>query len=118
MVYVIGRINVRKRTKHHIRKMVVAHLLTLWELSDSERAEFDYVSDSEDDHQQRFVRYQGNVHDVYDTQVLRGRTMGDFPDNNNQFRNWDSIATDSYWSGTVFKFIGTDHCKVGSWIAS
>ena len=118
MAYVIGRINVKKRKQHYVRKIQVLPLLTLWDLAQSERAEFDYVSDSEDSDQQRFVRYRGNVLDVCDTQFIGGRTMGDFPDSTNQFSAWDGIATDSHWSGIVFRFLGPDTVKVGTWIGT
>lgn len=89
-----------------------------YELPESVRAEFDYVDP--DDQSSRFVQYRGAWYDAHDTQRIE-------PDNSRAhpmgwavrvhpgepLAQFDSIISDSYFSGVVFRFIGDDQVIVG-----
>ena len=84
----------------------------LQDLPASAAKDFDYV---DDDCSARFVQYKGIWHDVYDTQRIE-------PDQGSQHPiGWamrvhpgsplclfDSIESDSYFSGTLFKLVDDD----------
>jgi hypothetical protein len=86
-------------------------LLTLADLSLAEREEFDYV-DTDTAHTPRFVRAYGNVYDVHDAQAITVspyHTAFGFnvaPDS--PLASWHGIATESAFSGTVFRLLSGD----------
>ena len=94
-------------------------LLCLAELSDAERSEFDYVSEG-DEYSPRFVRYRGTIYDAHDTQRIE-------PDNGRvhpmgwvarvrpgePLAYFDSVQSETYFSGIAFRFVGDDHVIVG-----
>jgi hypothetical protein len=87
-----------------------------WELSADERAEFDYhdwpaIERGEDS--ATFVRYRGELLDLADF-VTTGEllTFGDLA----PLRGWHGYASDSYFSGTVVRYVhdhGDDRVVVG-----
>jgi len=86
-------------TNNHQRQMAC-----LLDLPDNVRADFDYV---EDEFDARLVQYKGTWYDVYDSQNIT-RELGF-----DQFKGWDGIVSDTYFSGVVFRLVGDDEVIVG-----
>jgi hypothetical protein len=94
-------------------------LACLAELPGKVRTDFDYVGDEFD---ARFVQYKGVWYDVYDTQAIRtvpGAPMGwamvvaeDSP-----LASWDSVVSETFFSGVLFRFADEDQVIVGSYFA-
>jgi hypothetical protein len=87
-------------------------LQCLADMPEKSRADFDYV---DDEYSARFVLYRGAWHDTYDTQRIEpgagrahpmGWMMRVHP--GSPLARFDGISSDSYFSGTLFRFIGTD----------
>ena len=81
-------------------------MCTFLELPAKVQADFDYVEE-DGQYSARFVQYKGWWYDVYDTQSIH-RSLGF-----DQFKGWDGIASDSYFSGVLFKFADDDSVIVG-----
>jgi len=64
-----------------------------WELTDKERAEFDYMSDINEG---SFFRYKGAVYDL--GEFMRVEEGGPL-----ELLGWHGISTDSYFSGTIIR---------------
>jgi hypothetical protein len=77
-------------------------LLALIDLPAKVQKDFDYVKEGAEFHPS-FVQYKGEWYDVYDTD-------GRVPD---AFKGWHGIASDSYFSGVLFKFINDCDVIVG-----
>lgn len=83
--------------------------LVSWiELPEKWQKEFAYVAD-EDRYSPRFVKYKGQYYDTCDTQritteggAFAGWAMQVKPDD--PLAKWHAIASDSFFSGMVFKF--------------
>lgn len=74
-----------------------------FELTDSERRDFDYI-DSDDFDGSTFVRYKGRLYDV--GEFLR------IPERSEDLAGWDGYAPDSYFSGTLIRFDPDDSERV------
>jgi hypothetical protein len=90
------------------------------DLSERERADFDYIKDAEF-YDQRFVRYKGHWYDVNDTQRIcaepYARHMFDFCVNpDHPFAKWNCITSETFFSGVLFRW-GKEyaHVVVGSY---
>lgn len=79
-----------------ITNNVPRHLIYGYELTDMERAEFDYYSD-DDIVNASFVRYKGQLYDV--GEFMRWNGVQDSP-----LAKWDGYMSDSYFSGTLVRF--------------
>ena len=93
-------------------------LLALFELTESERSEFDYVT-GDDEYTPRFVRYRGWVYDVHDTQRIESDTGRAHPMGwamrvhpGEPLARFDGVATETYFSGVAFRFVGSDSVLV------
>ena len=82
-------------------------MVSFFDLPLKAQSDFDYIRD-DDKHSYRFVSYKGNWYDVYDTQRISvtygapiGWAMVVKPDD--PFSKWDSILSDSCFSGVLFK---------------
>jgi hypothetical protein len=84
-------------------------LACLADLPAKVQADFDYVENY--DLSYRFVQYKGHWYDVYDSQSIT-RELGF-----DQFKGWDGIQSDSYFSGIVFRLVGDDEVIVGRYCA-
>jgi hypothetical protein len=89
-------------SNHKIQK-----LLTLAELPESARSEFDYIGDAADS--PRFVLHRGSYYDCLDTQKItthNGDRMGwaMVVDIKSPLAKWQSVVSESYFSGVLFKF--------------
>lgn len=71
-------------------------LLSLWDLTDKERKDFDYVS--EDDGHARFFRYRGSVYDAHEFE----RIPAHHPEE--AFHRWAGYQSDSFFSGVVIRW--------------
>ena len=69
-----------------------------YELTERERAEFDYLNDAELA-EPRFVRYKNVIHDLFDMPVA---PAGD------GFEHWDVAIADTFFSGIVARFPAMD----------
>lgn len=87
--------------------------LIAWnDLPEKARAEFDYVSDESEQWQPRFACYRGQWVDCLDTQRIEpdngrahpmGWAMRVHP--GSPLCHFDSVITDSYFSGMLFRFV-------------
>jgi len=92
-------------TNNHQRQMAC-----LAELPDNVRADFDYVNEDER-YCPRFVQYKGHWYDVYDSQSIT-RELGF-----DQFKGWDGIVSETFFSGVLFRLVGDDEVIVGRYFA-
>jgi hypothetical protein len=94
------------KTNHNYRPLISG-----FELSDSERAEFDYIENWEDDTINRFVRYRGQLYDLgeFVRITIREYESGSIGFSHpvsldSELAKWDGIQTDSFFSGIVVKY--------------
>jgi hypothetical protein len=90
-------------------------LACLLDLPAKVRAEFDYVENY--DLSYRFVQYLGHWYDVYDTQVLEQSRLPPGPLFKLAAGGWDSIVSETFFSGVLFRLVGDDQVIVGSYFA-
>jgi hypothetical protein len=83
-------------------------LACLADLPAKVQADFDYVKEGAE---YRFVQYKGHWYDVYDSQSII-RELGF-----DQFKGWDSIVSESFFSGILFRLVGGDEVIVGRYCA-
>jgi len=76
------------KTNHKPRPIVYG-----WELTEKERAEFDYLDDINEG---SFFRYKGHVYDL--GEFMRTEQGGGL-----ELLGWQGISTDSYFSGTIVR---------------
>ena len=101
---------------------VPRELLSWHEIPAREQEYFDYLDD-DTKFQPRFVEYKGEFHDAIDTQYITthdGRGYMGWAmrvDENSPLAKWDTIASDSYFSGMLFKFTTDDRCIVGRYFS-
>jgi hypothetical protein len=104
-----------------ITNWVPRNLIALHELPAKHQEFFDYVREN-GDYTPRFVQYKGEWHDVYDTQTIDPVK----PDEDTSYVGWgvkvhpgsplclfDSVESDSFFSGLLFRFVGEDKVVVG-----
>lgn len=85
-------------TNWHRRPVIEA-----WELTASERAEFDYldwpaIEDGRDS--ASFVRYRGELHDLGDVMCAEGAILA---------AGWHGFNSDSFFSGTAYRYVTDDY---------
>jgi hypothetical protein len=76
-----------------------------WELSADERAEFDYIdwpAVERGEESASFVRYRGELYDLGEF------VWWDNPDSPCR-RRWDGVRSDTFFSGTVVRYV--DNCE-------
>lgn len=74
------------------------------DLSERAQADFDYIM-GDDRYSPRLVRYLGAWYDVYDSQACG---VGF-----DQFKGWDGIVSETFFSGVLFRFADEDQVIVG-----
>lgn len=74
-----------------------------FELSEKEKAEFDYLDDIENG---QFFRYKGIVYDI-DQFINIGRNIAPHPQREG-WENFHGYQNDSLFSGVLIKFVGAD----------
>jgi hypothetical protein len=85
--------NVRIITNNHARELV-----SFEQLPESARSDFDYVT-GEDQWSPRFVQYRGSWYDTSDCDGLAS---------NVGITGWDLYASDSFFSGVLFRWPDID----------
>lgn len=83
-------------------------MVALWELPPQAAKDFDYVKD---DGSCRFVKYKGHWMDCFDMQSI-SRELGF-----SQFSGWHGIASDTYFSGVLVRFVDDNDVIVGRYFA-
>jgi hypothetical protein len=78
-------------------------ILDAWELSPEERADFDYldwdaIERGEDS--ASFFRYKGETYDLGDIPAVDRR-----PGIETAFEGWDGVASDSFFSGILVRYV-------------
>jgi len=75
------------------------------ELTRKERLEFDYLDDEQIE-MHPFVRYQGMLHDLHE--FTRIEEPSQIPCNSHQqsLQGWWGVCNDSYFSGTLVRYVG------------
>jgi len=84
------------------------------------QSDFDYI-EGDDRYMSRIVKFKGSYYDVFDTQMISvdsvhtriGWAMTVTEDH--PFAKWDSVMSDSYFSGLLFKLTLDDRCVVGQY---
>lgn len=97
-------------------------LLCLDELPEKAQADFDYIKGDER-YIPHLVKFKGEYYDVYDTQYIKvgsvqtriGWEMVVPPEH--PFAKWDSVISDSYFSGLLFKVTLDDRVVVGQYFS-
>lgn len=82
-----------------------------YELSDKERADFDYLSPEELDARD-FVRYKGCIYDTGEFMRVASTVA------NCQREGWekfDGYFSDSFFSGVLIKYIDSDNCIMATY---
>ena len=84
-------------------------LLSCFDLTDKERAEFDYIEDM-GDAIDRFFRYRGNVYDSHEFVRIELASKRTNPyclgvwEEDSPLLNWDGYQSDSMFSGIVVRY--------------
>lgn len=89
-------------------------LIEPYELTEAERAEFDYLDwpalDAGED-SAWFFRYKGQLHDLGEFSRDYGITKGaGLPDS---LKGWDAYRSDSFFSAHVVRLVDDEHVVVG-----
>ena len=86
-------------TNNHQRLVIDGNQLT-----DKERAEFDYI-DWENDYTE-FFRYRGNLYHLGDAMRAEGDTM----------KGWDGYYGETFWSAVLVRYTpDMEHVVIGYW---
>jgi hypothetical protein len=108
-------------TMQIITNWVPRNMLAWHELAPKHREFFDYIGEH-DVCTPRFVQYRGEWHDVFDTQTIDPVTPGEYTG----YMGWgvkvhpgsplclfDSVESDSFFSGVLYRLVGEDQVVVG-----
>lgn len=92
-------------------------LLALADIPLSVQADFDYIGE-DSQFEYRMVNYKGAWYDVYDTQRISSSSsfepsFGFSVTKSDPLARWDSILTESYFSGVVFRLTGDEQVICG-----
>lgn len=72
-----------------------------YELTDKQKKDFDYIADI-DSHD--FVKYKNNIYDLSEFMIVG---------NNDSLKDWHGYSSDSFFSGTLVKYIDSDTVIMG-----
>jgi len=78
-------------------------VLHWWDLTDVERAEFDYLDFDTAQSDASFFRYRGNVYDLGEFSRI-DKTVAPHPQRQG-WEAWDGYHSDSYFSGILVKYV-------------
>lgn len=98
-------------------------LVSLAELPEEKRGDFDYVTrDGCDEHQPRFVFYRDCWYDVHDTQTILAKSIHDSPMGwamyvpiDHPFAIWHAVISETFFSGVLFRINQDDTVDCGSY---
>jgi hypothetical protein len=94
---------------HHHREAVYGY-----ELTEKEAVEFDYIPAESFDTNQ-FIRYKGEVIDLYDLCPTNGSPWAaGIP---SWLRQYDGYISDSFFSGILVKWIDDEHLQIYTYIS-
>ena len=88
--------NIKIMTNNKPRQLIYGY-----ELTDKQKQDFDYIEDI-DSHD--FVKYKNNIYDL--SEFMR-------VENNSSLKGWEGYSSDSYFSGTLVKYIDSDTVIMG-----
>jgi hypothetical protein len=96
---------------------IARQLLPLCDLPKEAQSDFDYI-EQDSYYENRLVNYKGAWYDVYDTQVVtanNGAPMGwaFHVKPGEPLAKWDSVISESCFSGVVFKLAPDDYVICG-----
>ena len=98
-----------------ITNNVPRDIIYAYELTDAERAEFDYLDWAAIDvggAMTAFIRYRGQLYDLGEFQTTSG--LPEF----SPLRQWDGLLADSYFSGIVVRYCdGFERVVCGTFLA-
>ena len=92
--------NIKIITNNKPRQLIYGY-----ELTDKQKQDFDYIEDI-DSHD--FVKYKNNIYDLSEFMRI---------ENNSSLKDWHGYSSDSYFSGTLIKYIDSDTVIMG-WYCS
>ena len=85
-------------------------MLALADLPRKAQKDFDYLN-GEDAYSPRFVKYKGGYIDCFDMQSVT-RELGF-----DQFKGWDGIASDTFFSGVLVRLCDDEQVIVGRYFS-
>lgn len=88
--------NIKIMTNNKPRQLIYGY-----ELTDKQKQDFDYLEDI-DSHD--FVKYKNNIYDL--SEFMR-------VENNSSLKDWDGYSGDSFFSGTLVKYLDSDTVVMG-----
>ena len=88
--------NIKIITNNKPRQLIYGY-----ELSDKQKQDFDYIEDI-DSHD--FVKYKNNIYDLSEFMRI---------ENNESLKDWEGYSSDSFFSGTLVKYIDSDTVIMG-----
>ena len=88
--------NIKIITNNKPRQLIYGY-----ELTDKQKQDFDYIEDI-DSHD--FVKYKNNIYDL--SEFMRVETI-------DSLKDWHGYSSDSYFSGTLVKYIDSDTVIMG-----
>jgi hypothetical protein len=93
-------------------------VLYWYELTDKERAEFDYLETEEEQAQATFVRYKGWTYDLGDFMRCPSSEQSNPQMRDAGFHHWDGYAGDSFFSGVLVRYVDDgERVIMGTYIA-
>ena len=75
-----------------------------YELTEKQKQYFDYIEDI-DNH--NFVKYKNNIYDLSEFMIIE--SIDDI------LKDWHGYSNDSYFSGTLVKYVDEDNVILGSY---
>lgn len=88
--------NIKIMTNNKPRQLIYGY-----ELTDKQKQDFDYIEDIDSHY---FVKYKNNIYDL--SEFMR-------VENNDSLKGWDGYSSDSYFSGTLVRYIDSDTVIMG-----
>lgn len=88
--------NIKIMTNNKPRQLIYGY-----ELTDKQKQDFDYI---EDINSHDFVKYKNNIYDLSEFMRI---------ENNDSLKGWEGYSSDSYFSGTLVKYIDDDTVIMG-----
>lgn len=89
---------------------VPRNLIYGFELSEKERAEFDYI-EREEFETHEFFRYKGSIYDMGEF----ARIDGAIAPQRKGWEKFDGYASDSFFSGVLVKYVDSDRVLVATY---
>lgn len=88
--------NIKIMTNNKPRQLIYGY-----ELTDKQKQDFDYIDDI-DSH--NFVKYKNNIYDLSEFMRI---------ENNDSLKDWHGYSSDSFFSGTLVKYVDDDTVIMG-----